>query len=101
MTFAARAHSILPTLGPQAKKGMMTMIVWRYGKKWQVGLYLLISIFSSISNVGNAWITTRFFTAATTRNTSLFMSSVELGLGIFVSWGIAQWLLKTMCQRRR
>lgn len=96
MTFAARAHSILPTLGPQAKKGMMTMIVWRYGKKWQVGLYLLISIFSSISNVGNAWITTRFFTAATTRNTSLFMSSVELGLGIFVSWGIAQWLLKTM-----
>lgn len=96
MTFAARAHSILPTLGPQAKKGMMTMIVWRYGKKWQVGLYLLISIFSSISNVGNAWITTRFFTAATTRNTSLFMSSVELGLGIFVSWGVAQWLLKTM-----
>ncbi|MEE6715800.1 ABC transporter ATP-binding protein, partial [Schleiferilactobacillus harbinensis] len=76
--------------------GMMTMIVWRYGKKWQVGLYLLISIFSSISNVGNAWITTRFFTAATTRNTSLFMSSVELGLGIFVSWGVAQWLLKTM-----
>ncbi|WP_415653374.1 ATP-binding cassette domain-containing protein [Schleiferilactobacillus harbinensis] len=75
---------------------MMTMIVWRYGKKWQVGLYLLISIFSSISNVGNAWITTRFFTAATTRNTSLFMSSVELGLGIFVSWGVAQWLLKTM-----
>ncbi|WP_190973370.1 ABC transporter ATP-binding protein [Schleiferilactobacillus harbinensis] len=75
---------------------MMTMIVWRYGKKWQIGLYLLISIFSSISNVGNAWITTRFFTAATTRNTSLFMSSVELGLGIFVSWGVAQWLLKTM-----
>ncbi len=72
------------------------MIVWRYGKKWQIGLYLLISIFSSISNVGNAWITTRFFTAATTRNTSLFMSSVELGLGIFVSWGVAQWLLKTM-----
>jgi ABC-type multidrug transport system fused ATPase/permease subunit len=96
MTFAARAHSILPTLEPQVKKGMMTMIVWRYGKKWQIGLYLLISIFSSISNVGNAWITTRFFTAATTRNTSLFMSSVELGLGIFVSWGVAQWLLKTM-----
>ncbi|MFT8411992.1 MAG: ABC transporter ATP-binding protein [Schleiferilactobacillus perolens] len=72
------------------------MIVWRYGKKWQIGIYLLISLFSSISNVGNAWVLTRFFAAATARSLTLFLHSAVLGLGMFVAWGAAQWLLKTM-----
>lgn len=30
------------------------MIVWRYGKKWQLLLYLVISLAASAANVGMA-----------------------------------------------
>lgn len=72
------------------------MIVWRYGKKWQLLLYLVISLAASAVNVGMAWILSRFIAAATARNLNMFLASAALALVIFIGLGVAQWLLMVM-----
>lgn len=71
------------------------MLVWRYGKKWQLALYLAISLASSGLNVGIAWILSRFIAAATARNFAMFLASAWLALAIFVGLGVVEWLAMT------
>ncbi|MCI1688605.1 ATP-binding cassette domain-containing protein [Schleiferilactobacillus harbinensis] len=69
------------------------MIVWQYGKKWQLLLFLVLAGTTSLVNVAMAWIVTRFVAAAMGRDLGLFIRNVGIGAVIFISVGILNWLL--------
>ncbi|QEU48429.1 hypothetical protein FMM01_14545 [Schleiferilactobacillus harbinensis] len=69
------------------------MIIWQYGKKWQLLLFLVLAGTTSLVNVAMAWIVTRFVAAAMGRDLGLFIRNVGIGAVIFISVGILNWLL--------
>lgn len=72
------------------------MIIWKYGKRNQLLLYILACISGSIANVGLAWTVTRFMAAATHRSLSQFTHSAIIGLGIFILLGVFSWLISIL-----